>query len=124
MLSKDDILNADDRKTQVVDVPEWGGQVTIKEMSGFARDRFETSIMGKNGGANMQNIRSKLVIASVIDESGNLMFTEKDINKLSNKSGAALDRIYDAVQKLNKITDADVDELAKNSLPDPSDNTA
>ena len=43
------------------------------------------------------------------------MFSEKDITALGKKSAAALDRIYEASQKLNRLTDGDVDELAKNS---------
>ncbi len=114
MLTKQDILNADDTKTTVVDVQEWGGQVIIGVMSGFARDRFEASIIGKNGGTNAGNIRAKLAASTLQDEEGNLLFTEKDITALGKKSAAALDRIFEAAQKLNRIGDEDVEELAKN----------
>ena len=114
MLTKDDILNANDQKTEVVSVPEWGGDVTIAIMSGYARDRFEASIVGKNGNPNMQNVRAKLVAASIVDENGDLMFSDADIMKLGKKSSVALDRVFGAAQSLNKISDADVDDLAKN----------
>ena len=83
-------------------------------MSGFARDRFESSLVGTGGGANMQNIRAKLVAASVVDEDGELMFSNNDIIKLGKKSSVALDKVFSAAQELNKITDSEVDELAKN----------
>ncbi|MCP3852696.1 MAG: hypothetical protein GY694_21085, partial [Gammaproteobacteria bacterium] len=92
----------------------WGGDVKIAAMSGFARDRFEGSLLGSNGGTNMQNIRAKLVAASVVDDGGELMFSDADILKLGKKSSIALDRVFSAAQDLNKITDSDVDELAKN----------
>ncbi len=114
MLSKDDILNFDDQQTEIIPIPEWGDEVTIAVMSGFARDRFEASLIGTNGGTNMQNIRAKLVAASVVDKDGELMFSNADILKLGKKSSVALDRIFSAAQSLNKITDAEVDELAKN----------
>lgn len=114
ILSKEQILAADDNKTQVVEVPEWGGEVIIGTMSGYARDRFESSVMGRNGGMNMQNIRAKLVAATVIDEDGNLVFNEKDIASLGRKSCAALDRVFAAAQKLNAIADEDIEDLAKN----------
>ncbi|RKZ99312.1 MAG: hypothetical protein DRQ47_11270 [Gammaproteobacteria bacterium] len=114
MLTKDEILNAQDTETQTIKVKEWGGEVTIAVMSGFARDKFEASIVGKNGTSNMSNIRSKLVASSIVDEKGDLMFTDADIIKLGKKSSIALDRIFTAAQSLNKITDDDVDELAKN----------
>lgn len=115
MLTKDQILNADDIQTKVIDVPEWGGEVTIKSMSGFYRDRFENSLVGKNGGANMQNVRAKLVAASIVDDKGDVMFSEKDITKLGSKSGDALDRVFAVAKSINKITDDEVKELAKNS---------
>ena len=114
MLTKDDILNAADQKIEIVSVPEWGGDVTIAIMSGFARDRFEGSLLGANGGTNMANIRAKLVAASIVDGSGELVFSDSDISKLGKKSSIALDRIFSAAQKINKISDVDVDELAKN----------
>lgn len=114
MLTKKDILDADDQLTKTVNVPEWGGEVTIAIMSGFARDRFEASLIGSNGGTNMQNIRAKLVTASIVDGKGDLMFSDTDIIKLGKKSSVALDRVFSAAQDLNKITDVEVDDLAKN----------
>lgn len=114
LLTKDQILNAEDNRTEIVDVPEWGGKVKVAVMSGFSRDRFETSIIGSNGGQNLTNMRAKVVAASVVDEKGELLFTEKDIAKLGKKSAAALDRIFSVAQRLSGITDVDVEELAKN----------
>lgn len=114
LLNKSDILNADDSTFELVNVPEWGGTVKVTVMSGFARDRFESSIIGKNGGINSVNIRAKLAAATIVDEAGELMFDEKDIAKLGMKSCAALDRIFAAAQRLNLITDKDVENLAKN----------
>lgn len=113
-LSKEDIFKSEDSKTEELDVPEWGGKVRIATMSGYARDRFEASIIGKSGGVNAINIRAKLVAACVVDEKGNLMFSDDDLMKLGKKSCKALDRIFAAAQKLNGIGDAEVEQLAKN----------
>ncbi len=115
LLTKEQILQQDDLKSEIVSVPEWGGgEVRVCTMSGFARDRFEAGITGKNGGTNMSNIRAKLAAATIVDENGKLIFDEADIAKLGNKSCAALDRVFAAAQRLNLISNADVDELAKN----------
>ncbi len=111
LLTKDQILQQDDLKFEIVHVPEWGGNVKVCTMSGCARDRFETSI---KGGSELSNIRAKLAAATIVNESGNLVFDEKDIVKLGNKSCAALDRVFAASQRLNMITDNDVETLAKN----------
>lgn len=114
ILSKEQILNADDSANITVEVPEWGGEVIVAVMSGFARDRFESSVVGKTGGMNTQNIRAKLAAATIVDEKGELLFDEKDVVKLGKKSSAALDRVFEASQKLNRISDDDVEELSKN----------
>lgn len=114
LLSKKDILDSNDCETKTIEVPEWGGDVNIATMTGFARDRFEASILGKSGGMNTQNIRAKLVAACLVDDSGELVFNETDIAKLGKKSCSALDRIFTEAQKLNGFSNDDVEELAKN----------
>ena len=117
-LKRDDILNVDDLKTIDVEVPEWGGTVCVKMMSGKERDDFEASVVSfKNGKQNVTtaNIRAKLVQKTVIDpETKELIFTVADIDSLGKKSSAALDRVFSAAQNLSKISDDDIEELAKN----------
>ena len=115
LLSKEQILNSHDRQSEIVEVPEWGGQVKVCTMSGTARDRFEASIADKSGGVDMQNIRAKLAAATIVDDNGNLMFSDDDVKALGNKSCAALDRVFAASQRVNAITNTDVEKLAKNS---------
>lgn len=114
MLTREQILDAEDNKTAIVSVPEWGGDVRVSTMTGFARDRFEAACMGSKGGVNTVNIRAKLVAATVVDDQGGLLFSEKDIAKLGQKSAAALDKVFEAAQDLNKFSDDDVEDLAKN----------
>ena len=118
-LKRDQILNVDDSKTEEVDVPEWGGTVLIKMMTGTERDAFEASITQNKHGSRVvgtENIRAKLVSKCVIDpDTKELMFTPGDIEALGKKSSAALDRIFSAATKLSKITEEDVEELEKNS---------
>lgn len=113
ILSKKDILDKKDNKSKTIEVPEWGGEVIVSTMSGFARDRFEASVLGKNGGVNTANIRAKLVAACLVNEEGKLLFTEDDIIKLGGKSCTALDRIFEEAQTLNSIGEKEIEELAK-----------
>lgn len=122
LLSKQQVFAAKDAETVVVDIPEWNdqvpegevAQVTIARMSGDAKDRWEASCVGKNGGPNFVNLRAKLVSSVVVDENGDLMFDEKEVVKLGKKSAKALDRIIDAAERLNKLGNKDYEELAKN----------
>jgi len=113
-LTKDQILKAKDVKFVDVDVPEWGGVVFIKTLTGTERDAFEESII-RDGKANLTNIRAKLCVRTIVNEKGERLFADNDIAVLGAKSAKALDRIFAAAQKLNGITAEDIEELEKNS---------
>ncbi|WP_454737592.1 hypothetical protein [Cupriavidus necator] len=118
MLSKEQILAADDIKFETVEVPEWGGTVIIRMMSGAARDAYEASMVGfKNGQrvADLTNMRAKLVAATLVDEAGNPLFAdESDVAALSAKSAAALERLFKVAQRINGIGTESVEEAQKN----------
>ncbi len=116
MLTRKQILEQTTMKTQVVKVPEWGGDVTIKEWTTNERSAFEADcdFAGKKE-ASTQMVREKAIVHSVIDDKGKLMFTDADLTSLSQTSAAATDRVFAAVSKLNHISADDEKELAKNS---------
>ncbi len=117
VLTREQILEADDLPRELIDVPEWGegAQVYVATLSSYDKDQFEASILGKNGGQNLVNIRGRLAAATVVDEKGQRLFDDKDASKLGKKSCAALDRVFDVARRLNRMADEDVEELAKNS---------
>ena len=121
MGTKEDILAQADLGFAEVAVPEWGGKVVrLKEMSGAVRDAFETSAFiereaAKKEGRNPKNVRARMAVFSIVDEAGALVFTEADIPALSEKSGKALDRIWDKAQELNRLSAAEAKEVEKNS---------
>ena len=123
LLTKSAILAADDLKTEDVDVPEWGGTVRVCAFSGRERDAFEASLVrgdGKDRKVDLTNMRARLVALTVVDDSGQKVFTQDDVDLLGAKSGAALDRVFSVAQKLNGLSGADVEELTKNSSGAPS----
>ena len=127
ILTKEQILKANDLKTEVVNVPEWGGDVMVRGMSGLARDKFESLIIqssGKNGKANTENFRAKLASMTICDEKGNLIFSEKDITELSNKSATALQRVFIVAQRLSAIGHDDVKELTEGLKENPLEDSA
>jgi len=115
MLSRDEILKADDLKRVSISVPEWGGEVYLRIMAGHERDAFETEFVA-NGKTdkNFTNVRARLCARCLCDETGARLFSDADITALGQKSGAALDRVFAAAKKLNGIGAADIEELVKN----------
>jgi len=123
MLTKEQILQADDLPVEVVDVPEWDGSVRVRTLTGTERDAFEASITKKRGDSvevNMINLRAKLCAMAMIDDDGNRYFSDADVVELGKKSASVLDRIFTVAQKLNGFGQADIKELAKNSEAVPT----
>lgn len=125
LLGAADILAADDIKTQRVAVPEWGGDVLVKTLSGKERDAFESTIVdmklkGKDRQVNLENFRAKLVIASLVDEEGNKLFSPKQLDQLAQKSAAALHRVFKVAQELSGFGEDDVEELTSEMGKDQS----
>jgi len=117
LLNKDQILSADDSKTRDVDVPEWGGTVRVRGLSGIERDEYEQEMVerrGKRVEANLRNARARLVALCAIDEDGARLFTNSDVRALGAKSAAALNRVYEAASVLSGLTEDDLEELAEN----------
>jgi hypothetical protein len=124
ILSRDQILNADDLTTEDVDVPEWGGQVRVKGLTGEERDRYEAGVIGentKNKRRNLSNLRARLVSLAVIDGEGQRLFKRSDIPALGRKSAAALDRVFEKAMELSGMRDEDIDELTENFTDDQSE---
>jgi len=124
LLTREEILQAEDLPTEDVEVPEWGGTVRVRTLAGYERDRFEESIteqQGKRARIIADNLRAKLVALSVIGADGQRLFDEGDVRALGEKSAKALDRVFAVAQRLSGISDRDVDELVGNSGDGQSD---
>lgn len=123
ILTKEQILAASDLSKETVEVPEWGGSIIIRAMSGTQRDAYETSLMEKQADGtykvNTENMRAKLVLYCAVDDAGNALFSADDLNALAGKSAAVIERLFDAAQKLNGLNKGAVEDAAKNSVSDP-----
>jgi len=128
VLNRDDILQADDVQIESVPVPEWGGDVYVKGMTGSERDRFETSIIMVDGKSNQKlnlaDMRAKLCKETLCDVDGKKLFTQADVKELSNKSAAALQRVFKVAQRLSGLTDDDLNELSEGLEESPFDDSA
>jgi hypothetical protein len=110
LLTREQIIAANDRPTETVDVPEWGGSVSVRTMSGALRDRVEAAFLKDKS----TSFRARVLAATLCGEDGQLLFTEADIEALGEKSIKPIQRVYDVAIRLNAVTKTDVDELEKN----------
>jgi len=122
-LNLNDILNISDSVKKRIDVPQWGGYVIIQSMTAEARDAYEESLFSRKEDGdferNFGNTRAKLVSACVLGPDGTRMFkTEQHVKMLGTKSAKVLEMLFSECQKINAISDADVEELSGKSEAD------
>jgi len=119
LLSREQILEAPDLPYEDVDVPEWGGTVRVRGLTGAERDQFEAAILERQRDGRlrvrMENIRARLVALACVDEEGERLFSEQDVAALGRKSAVALQRVFEVAQRLSGLAPQDLEELAKNS---------
>ena len=113
MLSRDTILAKNDVKVEEVKVPEWGGSVLVRGMSGDQREAFEKAQTREVPAGNRQArrsgqtntevvreyLRARIVAWCVVDSEGSLVFHDSDIPALNAKSGAALERVVEVAMR-------------------------
>ena len=114
-LTRDAILSANDLPTEKVDVPEWGGHLFVRSMTGAERDAFEASLLKSDGSRDFTNFSARLVALCAVDDDGNRLFTEADVEALGKKCAEPLRRCSAAAQKLNGLAADSIEELEENS---------
>lgn len=102
------------------------GDTHVRQMNGREKNRFELTLghwedYEENGKPkqryvrSLEDFRAKLAVHTVCDKDGNLLLKPEDIDALSeNMTGADLERLAEAAQKLNAITDLDRERMVKN----------
>lgn len=113
ILSKNDILKQDNLKTEVVSIPEWGGDVIVQEMTAIQRDKFEEWVMKKDDDS-AKGTRVAIVINTVVDENGKQVFTDLDTMDLGKKPANIIDRIASVGLELSGMNSSVVEEKVKN----------
>ena len=92
VLTRDDILGAQDIVTERVSVPEWGGDVIVRSLSARQLEILQDRIKGKG----LRGATATLVSAAIVDEHGKRMFNDRDVDALGRKSMAACQRVLQA----------------------------
>lgn len=111
MLNKKAILAANDLDIEIVNVPQWGGEVGVRGLTARERDKFEASI---GSAVNLDNLRARLVVLTLCDADGSRLLEDKDANQLGTKNAQIVDMLFDVARKMSGMTDADVKELEGN----------
>lgn len=125
MSLRDRILKSEDLERETLDVPAWGGEVLIRELTGFERDKLTDSYIDAqvadpaNPGELKQtipeNYRALICQMCIIDSDGSQIFSEADIEALQRKSARTIDFVSQAITSLSKmqgvVIEADIEDF-------------
>jgi hypothetical protein len=110
-LDRKSILAANDVKLEKTPVPEWGGDVYLRVISGADRDRFEESYADQK----MKAFRIRFLLLTLCDDSGERLFKDEEAEMLGKKSSVVINRLFEAGWKLNAFSQEAVDALGEGS---------
>ena len=124
-LSRTQIKDAKDIKTEKVFVPEWAdgneeAYVLVKSLTAAERGTFEDALVkpeSRESGKIVMDMTlygPKLAVYSMCDDEGNRLFTADDVDMLAGKSAGALGRVVQKAMQLNGIVASAVVDAAKN----------
>jgi hypothetical protein len=122
-VGREDVLQASDRTVELVEVPEWGGHLYVRNMTALERVEYDRWNLGTGGQPDMTGMRVKGVIMCACDEKGERLFTREDYESLSQKDGAAITRVFLALSRISGISPTSLAEAIaklKNSHPSSS----
>ena len=114
-LTKDAILQRSDLPYEDVDVPEWGGTVRIRTLTGLEVDSFlvKTSERPDRKAETVKDV-IELLLMCLVDENNNRLFNEKEFEALGKKNWNTLQRLFKIAMDLNALSQKKEDEQIKN----------
>ena len=110
---REQILDAQDLRKEVVDCPEWGVKVEVRSMSGIERAETLQAQMGEDGKVDSNRLYPTLLIATIFDpETGERIFNENDADILNSKNSAVLERLAKVAFRLSGMNEESSDNAA------------
>ncbi len=115
LLDMSSINAVQDLNFEDVPVPEWGGEVRVRTMTGTERDAWEASLSpaGVKGGPDLANLRARLLVKCLVDAQGGRLYDDEAVF-LGAKSAGALERLFVVAQRLNGLGTSAVETAEKN----------
>jgi hypothetical protein len=99
LLTYEDILTADDIKTQTVEIPEWGGAVRIRTFSKNTELQMRAEARGPGGEVDGEKLEMLMLVYGIIEPT----LTWEMIPHLRTKNAAVIDRILGEIVKVNAM---------------------
>ena len=102
-------------KTELVDVPEWGGRIMIRPMTVLEQEQFWDILDdAKKGIVAPAGKRGSVVLNVAMTEDGKQFFAAEDAEWIGSQADPnVIDRIYNAIQRLSGATPKEQADIEK-----------
>lgn len=110
LLTREAVLSAKDVATEDVEVPAWGGKIRVRSMTVAEQNEFARRASSQE----KTSVGAWLVAALAVDENGGQLFTTEDVAALEKKNAKAVAAVVEAILKVNKIGEKEVNDAEKN----------
>lgn len=118
--SKSDFLAHLPRGVKVHSVEVGEDTFFVREMTVPQRTKFDLSLDKKKDKQALERLREKLIVATVCDEAGNLLFAPGDEPDLRDVLCSGFELIFSKAADVNGISQRDIEDVKKNSETAPT----
>lgn len=112
ILSLEQIMNADDLPSKIVEVPAWGGSIRIKQLTKAQQHEIRTTAV-VDGVLNDQMLEMGILVASIVEPN----LTREHMEMLANKNADVIDEVLAEVFTLSAL-DKEAISRAREEFPD------
>lgn len=116
LLTREQIIQAQDMQVEHVAVPEWGenAMVGVRVMTGREHAEFTARILAvKEDEAFSQ--RALVCALTLCDDQGGRLFSQDEVSILETKSAQVLERLYEVACRINLLREQDREDAKKNA---------
>lgn len=120
VVKRNDALAKTKLRSERVEVPEWGdgAYVFVRVLTGNERDSWETYCLEQRkryrSDTGFPGFRASLLVRCLVDNEGERIFLDTDVDELGAKPASLLDRLFTVATRINAVTADDIEELKKN----------
>ena len=110
-MNKEQFFAAVAAEVKEVEVKALGAVLKFRVLTGEARDKFHELMQGNSSAAHFE---ASIVAATVVDDTGEPMFSAEDVAKLKASSAAAVGEVAKFAMEVNRIGATAEEQAAKN----------
>lgn len=113
-LTREQIMGLNDLKPTVYEVPEWGGSVNLRVMTGHEKLQYDLFQQQKDPEPLFADVIALLVSMVVVDDNNEPIFHSPD--EVKQRNAQVIERLFFEAVRVNAANPSAVEDLAKNLM--------